>query len=64
MGLGYLNQKNRNYALSIDYFKKSVAVNIVPKQVLSWKVSSIMNLANISYYCTAVQRKYLRHDLN
>ena len=50
MGLGYLNQKNRNYALSIDYFKKSVAVNIVPKQVLSWKVSSIMNLANISYY--------------
>lgn len=22
MGLGYLNQKNRNYALSIDYFKK------------------------------------------
>ena len=50
MGLGYLNQKNRNYALSIDYFKKSVAVNIVPKQVLSRKVSSIMNLANISYY--------------
>ena len=50
MGLGDLNQKNRNYALSIDYFKKSVAVNIVPKQVLSWKVSSIMNLANISYY--------------
>lgn len=50
MGLGYLNQKNRNYALSIDYFKKSVAVNIVPKQVLSWKVSSIMNLAKISYY--------------
>ena len=48
MGLGYLNQKNRNYALSIDYFKKSVAVNIVPKQVLSWKVSSIMNLANIT----------------
>ena len=25
MGLGYLNQKNRNYALSIDYFKDSVS---------------------------------------